>query len=53
MTGAALEPDDVRAIITGIFVVGARVSDVHAGLIAIRQLLEDDGDEGTEEDPNG
>jgi hypothetical protein len=44
--------DDVTAIINGIFVVGARVADVHAELLAIRRLMEDDG-EGTEEDPDG
>lgn len=45
--------DDVPAIIGGIFELGAKVDDVLGELVAIRRLLEGDGEEGTEEDPDG
>lgn len=45
--------DDVTAIINGIFELGAKVDDVLVELVAIRRLLEEDGDEGAEEDPEG
>jgi hypothetical protein len=45
--------EDVTAIISGIFELGAKVGDVHAELLAIRRLPEDDGEEGAEEDQDG
>jgi hypothetical protein len=50
---APFDPEEVRAIVRGVFYINARLADISTDVKAIRRVLEEENGEEEEEDDGG